>query len=204
MSRPRAPRRRVVAVVVIRRQPRHPWPGALAAEETSCGFAYRGDSARRERRANRRTSSWKRRRRRRSPSAAGNHRDGPRRGSSENAYPYYLTPADGSGASYAYGGTVAWPPEAHAPRWSDISPTNESLSRTRPPRRPSSTATNQAAVGPPLRRQVGPPVLEPTERSPVGGEDLRGHVAAEPARCCGRERSTEADTPRASRLLVDG
>jgi hypothetical protein len=35
-------------------------------------------------------------------------------GFSENAYRYYLTSADGSGASYAYGGTVAWPPEARS------------------------------------------------------------------------------------------
>ena len=33
-------------------------------------------------------------------------------GFSENAYRYYLSSVDDSGASYAYGGKVAWPPEA--------------------------------------------------------------------------------------------
>lgn len=33
-------------------------------------------------------------------------------GFAENAYRYYLTSVDGSGASYEYGGTVDWPPEA--------------------------------------------------------------------------------------------
>ena len=34
-------------------------------------------------------------------------------GFSENAYRYYLTSVDGSGASNAYGGTV-WPPETRS------------------------------------------------------------------------------------------
>ena len=35
-------------------------------------------------------------------------------GFSENAYRYYLTSVDDNRASYAYGGTVAWPPEARS------------------------------------------------------------------------------------------
>ncbi len=33
-------------------------------------------------------------------------------GFSEDAYRYYLSSIDASGASYAYGGKVEWPPEA--------------------------------------------------------------------------------------------
>ena len=51
---------------------------------------------------------------------AGNHETA-HDGFSENAYRYYLTSVDGSGASYVDGDTIRPGHQKHAPRWSDTS-----------------------------------------------------------------------------------